>query len=90
MEERLSPPDAARANSHCSLEDYQALYRRSLEDQDGFWSDQAKRIDWVRAPERIANWSFDPVEIKWYEDGILNLCFNCVDRHLPERANQAH
>ena len=38
-------------------------------------------------PERIANWSFDPVEIKWYEDGILNLCFNCVDRHLPERAD---
>ncbi|HEY5722927.1 MAG TPA: acetate--CoA ligase [Allosphingosinicella sp.] len=88
MEERLSPPDSARAHSYCSPGDYDALYRRSLEDPDGFWREQAKRIDWVRAPERIADWSFDPVSIKWYEDGILNLCFNCVDRHLPERADQ--
>src|SRR5687767_14063926 len=56
MEERLSPPDAARSASHCSLGDYEALYRRSLEDPDGFWREQAKRIDWVKAPERIANW----------------------------------
>ena len=88
MEERLSPPDSARANSYCSPGDYDSLYRRSLDDPDGFWREQAKRIDWVRAPERIADWSFDPVSIKWYEDGILNLCFNCVDRHLPERGDQ--
>src|SRR5688500_2928550 len=87
MNDRLSPPAEARAASHCSREDYEALYRRSLDDPDGFWREQAKRIDWVRAPERIANWSYDPVDIKWYEDGILNLCFNCVDRHLPDRAD---
>src|SRR5687768_10731826 len=88
MNDRISPPPDIQKNSHCSREDYEALYRRSLEDQDSFWREQAKRIDWFREPKRIADWSFDPVDIKWYEDGILNLCFNCVDRHLPERADQ--
>jgi len=87
MDERVKPPADAAADSHCSPTEYQALYRRSLDDPDGFWREQARRIDWVRAPEIIANWSFDPVGIKWYEDGILNLCFNCVDRHLPGRAD---
>jgi acetyl-CoA synthetase len=87
MDERFQPPAEAIANTYCSAEDYARLYRRSLEDSDGFWREQAERIDWFRKPERIGDWSFDPVEIKWYEDGILNLCFNCVDRHLPERAD---
>jgi acetyl-CoA synthetase len=86
MTDRIPPPADAIRNTHCTPEQYDALYRRSLDDPDGFWSDQAKRIDWVKAPERIADWSFDPVDIKWFEDGILNLCFNCVDRHLPDRA----
>jgi len=88
MSDRISPPASAMSGSHCSVEDYDSLYRRSLDDPDGFWREQAKRIDWIRTPETIANWSFDPVDIKWYEDGILNLCFNCVDRHLPERSDQ--
>jgi acetyl-CoA synthetase len=87
MSDRIPPPAAATAASFCSAEDYRTLYRRSLDDPDGFWRDQAKRIDWVREPSRIGDWSFDPVDIKWYEDGILNLCFNCVDRHLPKRAD---
>jgi acetyl-CoA synthetase len=46
------------------------------------------RIDWVQAPSQISGWSFDPVEIRWFGDGVLNLCFNCVDRHLESRADQ--
>src|SRR3954469_16025401 len=87
MAERIPPPADAVAETHCTAEQYEALYRRSLEDPDGFWAEQAGRIDWVKAPARIASWSFDPVEIKWYEDGILNLCHNCVDRHLATRAD---
>ena len=86
--ERIPPPAEIARNSHCRAEDYEALYRRSIDDPDGFWADQAKRLEWVREPTRIANWSFDPVEIKWFEDGILNLCHNCVDRHLAERSQQ--
>jgi len=87
MPERIPPPPEATRNTHCTAAQYEALYRRSLEDPDGFWAEQAERIDWVAAPTRIGNWSYDPVDIKWYEDGVLNLCHNCVDRHLAARSN---
>ncbi len=86
--ERIPPPVEALPNSHCSAEEYELLYRRSIEDPDRFWADQARRLEWVREPTRIADWSFDPVDIKWFEDGVLNLCHNCVDRHLSERSQQ--
>ena len=87
MDKTIPPPETARLGSQCSLEDCEAMYRRSIEDPDGFWAEQARRIDWVREPSRISDWSFDPVEIRWFEDGILNLCYNCVDRHLESRAD---
>jgi acetyl-CoA synthetase len=86
MPDRIPPPASALRGTHCTPAQYEALYARSLADPDGFWAEQAERIDWVKRPTRIAGWSFDPVEVKWYEDGILNLCFNCVDRHLAERS----
>ncbi|HEX4736336.1 MAG TPA: acetate--CoA ligase [Allosphingosinicella sp.] len=88
MNERIHPPAAATSGTHCNLAEYEARYRRSLEDPDGFWAEEARRIDWFTFPTRIADWSYDPVDIKWYEDGILNLCHNCVDRHLESRADQ--
>ncbi|HEX6375774.1 MAG TPA: acetate--CoA ligase [Allosphingosinicella sp.] len=89
MDTNISPPEAAVRASHCSAADYDAMYARSLDDPDGFWAEQARRIDWVKAPTRIAAASFDPVDIKWFEDGVLNLCHNCVDRHLDARADLA-
>ncbi|MFC7498428.1 acetate--CoA ligase [Enterovirga sp. GCM10030262] len=88
MSDRISPPASAIQGSHCSPEEYEALYRRSIDEPDAFWAEQARRLDWVKAPTRIDGSSFDPVDIRWYEDGILNLCHNCVDRHLPERGDQ--
>ncbi len=88
MADRIPPPASAASGTHCTPQAYAALYDRSIADPDGFWVEQARRIDWLRAPTRIANWSFDPVDIKWFEDGVLNLCYNCVDRHLPDRADQ--
>ncbi|HYI47331.1 MAG TPA: acetate--CoA ligase [Allosphingosinicella sp.] len=84
----ITPPPSATGETHCTPEQYRSLYARSLDDPDGFWAEQAQRIDWVKAPETIANWSYDPVDIKWYEDGILNLCHNCVDRHLEARSGE--
>jgi acetyl-CoA synthetase len=88
MDSRISPPEALTRTSHCNAEEYEALYRRSLSDPDGFWREQMARIDWVQAPSQISGWSFDPVDIRWFGDGVLNLCFNCVDRHLATRADQ--
>jgi acetyl-CoA synthetase len=88
MAELIPPPPSALEGTHCTAEQYEALYARSLADPDGFWGEQARRLDWVAAPTRIANWSYDPVEIKWFEDGVLNLCHNAVDRHLALRSGQ--
>ncbi|HEY6831137.1 MAG TPA: acetyl-coenzyme A synthetase N-terminal domain-containing protein, partial [Pseudolabrys sp.] len=69
---------------------YQEMYARSIKDPDGFWAAQAKRIHWIKPFHKVKNTSYDPnhVSIKWFEDGTLNACYNCVDRHLPKRANQ--
>jgi acetyl-CoA synthetase len=85
MSELVPPPPEALIGTHCTAADYEALYRRSIDDPDGFWREQLKWIDWVEEPTKIANWSFDPVDIRWFEDGVLNLCYNCVDRHLASK-----
>jgi hypothetical protein len=69
---------------------YQSMYKRSVEDPDGFWGDMGKRVDWIKPYSKVKNVSFGPgdVSIKWYEDGTLNVCANCVDRHLKTRGDQ--
>src|SRR5262249_28792360 len=69
---------------------YKEMYARSLKDPNAFWAEQAKRLHWYRAPSKIKNTSFGPdnVSIKWFEDGVLNIAYNCIDRHLAKRANQ--
>ncbi|WP_228243321.1 acetate--CoA ligase [Porphyrobacter sp. GA68] len=81
MSDLVQPPLSGRP-THCTPEQYQERYRRSLEDPDGFWLDQARRLDWVNAPTVAGQWCFDPVNISWYSDGTLNLCHNAVDRHV--------
>ena len=68
--------------THCTPEEYEELYRRSVGQPDEFWLDQAKRLDWSAFPTKAGEWSFDPVDIAWFADGELNLCHNAVDRHL--------
>ena len=69
---------------------YQEMYNRSVQDPNGFWGEIGKRIDWMKPYTKVKNTSFDPnnVSIRWYEDGTLNVCHNCVDRHVPTRGDQ--
>ena len=69
---------------------YERLYAQSVANPEAFWGEQGKRIDWIRPYTKVKNTTFGPpdVSIKWYEDGTLNVSANCVDRHLPARANQ--
>jgi acetyl-CoA synthetase len=69
---------------------YKEMYQRSVKDPNGFWGEQAKRIDWMRPFTKVKNSSFAPtnVSIKWFEDGTLNAAYNCIDRHLKKRGNQ--
>jgi len=71
-------------------EKYLAMYKRSVEDPNGFWGEVGKRVDWIKPYTRVKNTSYDPhnESIKWYEDGTLNVSANCIDRHLKTRADQ--
>jgi len=88
MSDFVARPLEAEAGSHCTADDFDRLYKLSLDDPDAFWKAQSKRISWTREPNRIANWSYDPVSVKWFEDGELNICYNCVDRHLEAHADR--
>ncbi|WP_010629704.1 acetate--CoA ligase [Halomonas sp. KM-1] len=82
--------DDIAANAWIDREKYQAMYQQSVDDPEGFWAEQAKRIDWFKAPTKIKNTTFDPhnVDIRWFEDGTLNASVSCLDRHLKTRGDQ--
>ncbi len=69
---------------------YKELYNRSISDPEGFWGEMGQRLDWIKPYTKVKNTSFDinNVSIKWFEDGTLNVCANCVDRHLQTRGDQ--
>jgi acetyl-CoA synthetase len=83
-------PAAWRQRAYIDDAKYQEMYARSIKDPNGFWAEQAKRIDWIKPFTKVKNTSYDPhnVSIKWFEDGTLNACYNCVDRHLAKRGEQ--
>lgn len=91
MTDSLFPvPDHAKTNSFLTPDKYQQMYQESVASPDTFWKKQSAIVDWIKQPTIIKNTSFakDNVEIKWFEDGQLNVSFNCIDRHLASQANQ--
>ena len=63
------------------------MYKRSIEDPEGFWAEHGKRIDWIKPFTKIRDVDYTgDIRIRWFEDGTLNACANCIDRHLPEKA----
>jgi len=91
MSDTLIPvPDAWKSKAFIDKAKYEEMYARSVKDPDGFWGEQAARLDWIVKPTKIKNVSWDPdnLSIKWFEDGALNVSANCVDRHLQKRGKQ--
>lgn len=90
MTEIFHPSDDIVKNAYIDAAKYEELYERSIKDPEGFWGDMAERISWFQKPTKIKNVSYDAenLSIKWYEDGVLNASYNCIDRHLPQRADQ--
>ncbi len=68
---------------------YDEMYKRSVEDNEGFWAEQAACIDWIKPFTKVkdVSWDKDDVHIRWYYDGTLNVCYNCVDRHLESKGD---
>ncbi len=82
-------PESFRNHARMNAEGYEAAWRQSVEDPDGFWGEQAARLDWFKPFTRVKHTTFEgEVSIRWFEDGELNVAWNCLDRHLESRGDQ--
>ena len=82
-------PENVKADALVDEAKYHEMYAESLRDPEAFWGEHGKRIDWIRPYTKVKNtlYSKEDVSIKWYEDGTLNACVNCVDRHVDARGD---
>ncbi|PVM84382.1 acetate--CoA ligase [Caulobacter endophyticus] len=80
-------PEDWAGKAHIDAEGYEAAVARVESDPEGYWRDLAARLDWIKVPTKIKDVSYakDDFRIRWYEDGVLNVSANCIDRHLPHR-----
>ena len=75
--------------AHIDRPGYEQLYQRSITDSDAFWAEQAEQfLDWSGKWERVQEWDYHKAQIRWFINARLNVCYNCLDRHLPKRAEQ--
>jgi acetyl-CoA synthetase len=90
MSQTYPVSDAFAKSSHLTESEYFEMYQRSLTEPEQFWREQANRIDWIKPFTKVSDYSFSKkdLHINWYSDGSLNVCFNCVDRHLADKADQ--
>jgi acetyl-CoA synthetase len=90
MDTQIYPvSEATKESALIDKPGYQKMYARSIEDNEAFWAEQAQRIDWMKPFTRIKDVSFakDDLHIRWFYDGTLNVCYNCVDRHLESKGD---
>jgi acetyl-CoA synthetase len=82
QEERRFPPskDFSEKAHIKALKDYERMWKRSIEDPEAFWAEQAENLDWMQRWETVRSW--DPPNVKWFEGGKLNVSYNCLDRHV--------
>ena len=81
--------DEVRQRAHLDNEAYQRLYRQSIEQPDAFWSEQARQfLHWFKPWDRVQHSDLTQGEAQWFAGGQLNVAYNCIDRHLPQRGEQ--
>jgi acetyl-CoA synthetase len=90
MSDKSSHPVPANfSDAHINAEQYQAMYQRSITDREGFWSEMANEfLSWDKAWDNVVSYDFVKGEAEWFAGGKLNVSYNCIDRHLPARADQ--
>jgi acetyl-CoA synthetase len=85
----VHPVPANFQDAHINAERYQAMYQRSIDDPDGFWAEMATEfLSWDQPWDQVVNYDFSTGQAEWFSGGKLNVSYNCIDRHLPERADQ--
>ncbi|OHU88619.1 MULTISPECIES: acetate--CoA ligase [Pseudoalteromonas] len=91
MSQSIYPvPEAFKNNALIDNDKYNTLYKQSIEDPQGFWAEHGQRLAWSKPYTQVKNTSFDKghISIKWFEDGQLNASYNCIDRHLENKADK--
>lgn len=90
MSDKIYPvPNSVKKNALIDHDTYLQWYDESIKDPDAFWSKHGRRIDWFKPFTKVKNTTFrGRVSIKWYEDGVTNVAYNCIDRHLKSRGDQ--
>ncbi|MFH4680497.1 acetate--CoA ligase [Vibrio diabolicus] len=78
-----------KTHTHADNDTYLAMYQQSVTDPEGFWNEHGKIVDWIKPFTKVKSTSFDTghVDIRWFEDGTLNVSANCIDRHLEEHGD---
>ncbi len=71
-----------------NIEEYHRAYRRSVEDPEGFWAEQANEFHWQKPWDKVLDWNFTDPDVKWFVGGKVNITENCLDRHLSTRGDQ--
>ena len=82
-------PSSFKKKALIDKKGYEEKYKESIKNNEAFWAKEGKRIDWIKPYSKIKDvtYSKNKVDIKWFYDGTLNVSYNCIDRHLPTRAN---
>ena len=82
-------PAEFAARAYVDQAGYEEMYQRSIDNNEEFWAEQAACIDWIKPFSKVRDVSFakDDLHIRWYYDGTLNVCYNCVDRHLETKGD---
>src|SRR5680860_276295 len=91
MPDKTYPPSPDFAKSaHINADKYEKMYAASIKDPEGFWKEHAQNLDWIQPFTKVKNTSFKlgNVDIRWFEDGVMNVAANCIDRHLATRGDQ--
>ncbi|HVF35395.1 MAG TPA: acetate--CoA ligase, partial [Candidatus Saccharimonadia bacterium] len=90
MASRVPPPPAFAAGARVSASEYVARYAESVRDPEGYWAREGRRLDWLRPYSKVRDVSFDAhdLHVRWFEDGVLNVSANCLDRHLERRGDK--
>lgn len=90
MSEVFPPAPEFVAGARYNDAQYREAYEASIKDPEAFWGEQGKRLDWIKPYTKVKSTSFHEADfgIKWFEDGVLNVSANCLDRHLGERGDK--
>ena len=83
--QKFEPNQTMKLNAHISsIEEYNEIYKHSIDNPEKFWSEQAERISWFKKWDKTWEWNFNKAEVKWFEGAKLNASYNCIDRHVEE------